>query len=65
MAKDNDRLIGTTEAAEILDRARTTVLWYIKQGRLAYKQRLPGRIGDYLLSLAEVEKLRKELEAEE
>ncbi len=53
------QMIGSLEAARILDVDRATVTRWALEGRLAH-QRLPGQTGAYVFDRADVEKLAKQ-----
>lgn len=59
---DEDRQIGTAEAAAMLGVSRETLTRWVKTGKIAARQKLPGRTGAYLFSYAAVARLRAELE---
>jgi excisionase family DNA binding protein len=52
-----ENVIGTTEAAEVLDVDPATVTRMVKDGRLTARK-LPGATGAYVFDLAVVERLR-------
>lgn len=56
----NSRLVGTTEAAEILGVNKATVLRWGDAGKLTVVHRLPGDNGAVLFSRAEVMSLLTE-----
>lgn len=56
-------LIGTKEAAEILDVDPATVTRWANDGRLP-NDKLPGQTGAFVYKRADVEQLRDEIRAE-
>lgn len=58
----DDELIGTKEAARLLDRDKSIVTRYAHDGRLPF-QKLPGRNGVMLFKRADVLRLKEELGA--
>lgn len=56
-------LIGTTEAAQILQKDDATVRRWVISGRLRVAMRLPGRTGARLFHRADVEALAAEATA--
>ena len=53
-------VIGTSDAAKILELPTRTLIWQAAQGRIPFVQKLPGRNGAYLFSRAQVEALAKD-----
>lgn len=53
-------VIGTSDAAKILDVPTRTLLWRTTQGQVPFAQKLPGRNGAYLFNRSEIEQLAKE-----
>lgn len=63
MDTDSDRLITAAQAAEIMDRAVSTVHRYHEIGRLPSAAKLPGLTGAKLFDRKVVEEFAKELAA--
>lgn len=60
MAKNDDELIGSAEAAEMLHMDIRTVHRKIATGEIPLAGKLPGLRGSYILRRADVEALRTE-----
>ena len=58
MQTTGEALIGATEAAEILQVSKDTLIRMIARGDLAAVHKLPAQNGAYLLDRAEVLRLR-------
>jgi excisionase family DNA binding protein len=57
-------LVGSTEACERIGIGRSTLTMWIQAGRIAYVQKLPGPKGVYLFDPTEVERVRRDYQAE-
>ena len=55
---DEDRQIGTAEAAAMLGISRETLTRWVKAGKIAARDKLTCRTGAYLFSYAVVARLR-------
>lgn len=51
-------LTTTGDAAERLGVDRTTVMRWAREGRIKYAQKLPGKLGAYLFTDAQIEDAR-------
>lgn len=60
----HDDLIGTAEAAGILEESLSTAKRLAREGRLKVAVKMPGGTGAYLFHRADVERLRDERAAE-
>jgi hypothetical protein len=58
-----DDLVGTLEAAQILDRTKGTVKYHVATKRLVPRMKMPGASGALLFDRTDVEALRDELKA--
>lgn len=56
-------LIGTTEAARVIDCDKTTLTRWLAAGRITAAHKLPGKNGALLFTRAEVERVRDEYAA--
>ena len=53
-------VIGTSDAAKILEVPTRTLIWRASQGHIPFIQKLPGRNGAYLFDRETVEALAKD-----
>jgi len=60
---DDDRLISSSEASQILGINKTTLHRWLQCGRIAAAQKLPGHNGAYLFRYAVVARLAAERRA--
>lgn len=58
-------LIGTTEAAQIIDVDKATLTRWVASGRIAAATKLPKKNGAYLFTRDEVERVASEYAATE
>jgi predicted site-specific integrase-resolvase len=54
---DDDRLIGSIEASEMLEVDRATLLRWVARGKVAAAHQLPGKNGAYLFRYSAIAKL--------
>lgn len=62
MGSNGSNLIGTAEAAELLNCHPRTVKRWAQNGKLRHAVKMPGDTGAYLFRANDVERLAKELE---
>lgn len=52
-------VIGTSDAAKILDVPLRTLIWRTTQGQIPFVQKMPGRNGAYLFDRTQIEAIAK------
>lgn len=58
------KLLTAAQVAQRFGEDRTTVLQRVRDGKLPFAQRLPGRTGAYLFDAAVVDRIASEMAAE-